>query len=101
MSSGTTRRATGLEADWGQVRSYATAAAALVSAAGQLSADVIVTDISLPILDGIDATCANPSKRPRGSDVLVTVHSESILVERGLAAGALGYVLKMRPRTNS
>ena len=30
----------------------------------------------------------------RWTDPSVAVHSESILVERGLAAGALGYVLK-------
>jgi CheY-like chemotaxis protein len=40
---------------------------ALVSTAAQLWPDVIVADISMPILDGIDAQ-RDPSKRPRGSD---------------------------------
>ena len=67
---------------------------ALVSAAARLTPDVIVTDISMPDLDGIEACLLIRGRDPRARIVLVTVHSEPILVERGLAAGALGYVLK-------
>jgi DNA-binding NarL/FixJ family response regulator len=67
---------------------------ALVSAAAQLSPDVIVTDITMPILDGIDAAALIVRSDPAARIVLVTVHDEPILVDRGLAAGALGYVLK-------
>jgi DNA-binding NarL/FixJ family response regulator len=35
-----------------------------------------------------------PTVGSRSTDPSVAVHSESILVERGLAAGALGYVVK-------
>ena len=48
----------------------------------------------MPILDGIDATARNRRSDPEARIVLVTVHSESVLVERGLAARASGYVLK-------
>ena len=67
---------------------------ALVSAAGRLSPDVIVADISMPNLDGIDAAILIRQSDPQARIVFVTVHSEPILVQRGLAAGALGYVLK-------
>ncbi len=67
---------------------------ALVSAAARLSPDVIVTDISMPNLDGIDAAALIRRSDPEARIVFVTVHSEPILVQRGLAAGALGYVLK-------
>jgi DNA-binding NarL/FixJ family response regulator len=67
---------------------------ALVGAAARLTPDVIVTDISMPGLDGIEASVQIRRSDPQARIVLVTVHSESILVERGLAAGALGYVLK-------
>lgn len=67
---------------------------ALVSAAAQLSPDVIFADISMPTLDGIDATTLIRRRDPTARIVLVTVHTEPILVDRGLAAGALGYVLK-------
>ena len=67
---------------------------ALVSAAAEFSPDVIVADISMPILDGIDAVALILRGDPAARIVLVTVHDEPMLVDRGLAAGALGYVLK-------
>jgi len=67
---------------------------ALVSFAARLSPDAIVADISMPGLDGIEACVLIRRSDPDARIVLVTVHSESILVARGLAAGALGYVLK-------
>jgi DNA-binding NarL/FixJ family response regulator len=67
---------------------------ALVSAAARLSPDVIVADISMPGLDGIEAAELIRRRDPAARIVFVTVDSEAVLVERGLAAGALGYVLK-------
>ena len=67
---------------------------ALVSSAARLSPDAIVADISMPGLDGIEASVLIRRNDPDARIVLVTVHSESVLVARGLAAGALGYVLK-------
>ena len=67
---------------------------ALVDAAERLSPDVIVTDIAMPGVDGIEAVTRIRRHNPNARIVLVTVHAESMLVEAGLAAGALGYVLK-------
>jgi DNA-binding NarL/FixJ family response regulator len=67
---------------------------ALVNAALRLTPDVIVADISMPGLDGIEACVIIRRSDPEARIVLVTVHSDAILVERGLTAGALGYVLK-------
>ena len=67
---------------------------ALVDATERLSPDVIVADIDMPGVDGIAATTLIRRHDPDARIVLVTVHSESMLVEAGLAAGALGYVLK-------
>jgi DNA-binding NarL/FixJ family response regulator len=67
---------------------------ALVTAAERLSPDAIVADVSMPIFDGIEAASLICRHDPDARIVLVTVHAERILVERGLAAGALGYVLK-------
>ena len=68
---------------------------ALVSAAEQLLPDVIVTDISMPGLDGLAAATAILQNNPAARIVFVTVHGDRILVERGLATGALGFVLKL------
>jgi DNA-binding NarL/FixJ family response regulator len=67
---------------------------ALVEAAARLSPDVIITDIAMPGLDGIAAAELIRRHDPNARVVFVTVHAESMLVEAGLAAGALGYVLK-------
>ena len=56
--------------------------------------DVVVTDISMPGLDGITATEALLARHPTSRVVLVTVHDDPALVERGYATGALAYVMK-------
>jgi DNA-binding NarL/FixJ family response regulator len=67
---------------------------ALVLAAEQLSPDVIVSDISMPGLDGIAAASLILRRRPSARIVFVTVHFDPLLMERGFEAGALGYVRK-------
>jgi DNA-binding NarL/FixJ family response regulator len=67
---------------------------ALVDASERLSPDASVSDIDMPGIDGIEATTLIRRRDPDARIVLVTVHGESMLVEAGLAAGALGYVLK-------
>lgn len=67
---------------------------ALVNACERLSPDVIVSDISMPGLDGITAAKVILHKNPTARIVFVTVHCEPIMVERGFEAGALAYVLK-------
>jgi DNA-binding NarL/FixJ family response regulator len=65
-----------------------------VDAAASQSPDVIVADIDMPGLDGIAAATLIRRHNVNARIVLMTVHSEPMLVEAGLAAGALGYVLK-------
>jgi DNA-binding NarL/FixJ family response regulator len=68
---------------------------ALVAAAATLTPEVIVTDIAMPGLDGIAAAGAILRRHPRARIVFVTVHNDAALVQKGLATGALGYVLKL------
>jgi DNA-binding NarL/FixJ family response regulator len=68
--------------------------AALVEAAQSLHPDAIVTDIAMPVLDGIAATTRIIQQNPDARIVFVTVHRDAGIVQRGLATGALGYVLK-------
>jgi DNA-binding NarL/FixJ family response regulator len=67
----------------------------LVQAAEALSPDVIVTDIAMPVLDGIAASAEILRRNPEARIVFVTVHHDPAMVARGLATGALGYVLKV------
>jgi DNA-binding NarL/FixJ family response regulator len=67
---------------------------ALISAADTVQYDVIVTDISMPHLNGIEAARRILQKNPTSLIILMTVHNDPALVERGLSVGARGYVLK-------
>jgi DNA-binding NarL/FixJ family response regulator len=69
--------------------------AALVEAAAVLSPDVIVCDISMPGIDGIEAAQIILRRDPSARVVFVTVHDDPLVVARGMAAGAMGYVLKL------
>jgi DNA-binding NarL/FixJ family response regulator len=68
---------------------------ALIEAEAMLSPDVIVTDISMPILDGLAAAREILRRNPQARVVFVTVHADPALVRRGLAIGGLGYVQKV------
>jgi DNA-binding NarL/FixJ family response regulator len=68
---------------------------ALVAAATTLTPDVIVTDIAMPGLDGLAAADEILRRHPTARIVFVTVHNDAELVQKGLATGALGYVLKL------
>jgi DNA-binding NarL/FixJ family response regulator len=68
----------------------------LFDAAKHLSPDVIVTDVSMPVLSGIEASkLINESGCP-AKIIFLTVHSDSDFVRACLATGAVGYVLKPR-----
>ena len=68
---------------------------ALLAAVVTLVPDVIVTDIEMPEIDGLEATREILRRNPDARVVLVTVHSNPEFVQRGWDVGALGYVLKL------
>lgn len=67
---------------------------ALVEAAIRLDPDVVVTDISLPLLNGIDALVQLKKKRVRAKVIFLTMHRDAAYATRALEAGASGFVLK-------
>jgi DNA-binding NarL/FixJ family response regulator len=67
---------------------------ALVDAVRELSPDVVVTDISMPKMDGIDAARMLLRANPRIRVILLTVHNDLDLVRESMLAGCSGYVLK-------
>lgn len=66
----------------------------LLSAAQRLQPDVVVSDISMPVLDGIEAATQLRASGSTAKIVFLTVHDRSEFVRACLAAGAQGYVLK-------
>jgi|SRR5215469_6141130 len=60
----------------------------------RLDPDVLVIDISMPILDGLQAASQLRRKGCRTRVVFLTVHEDQDYVDAAFAAGASGYVTK-------
>jgi DNA-binding NarL/FixJ family response regulator len=67
---------------------------AMISAAKKLEPDVIVADIAMPRLNGIDAFILLRKDMPRVKVVFLSMHMEVAYARRALEAGAMGFVLK-------
>lgn len=70
----------------------------LVQQAKQMRPDVIVADISMPQLNGIDALVQINKAEIPTRVIFLTMHPESAYAARALKAGAFGYVLKHAAR---
>ena len=70
---------------------------ALIDAAERLRPDVIVTDISMPLLNGLDAIRQIRARRPDTKLIVLTMYQETQLAVDAFRAGASGYVLKVSP----
>ncbi len=67
---------------------------ALLSAAAQLKPDVIVLDISMPLLNGLDAARQIKQTMPGVKLVFLTMNENPDLASEAFRAGASGYLLK-------
>ena len=68
----------------------------LLTEARRLKPDVVVLDISMPLMDGIEAATQLLSSGSEARVVFLTIQDRIEFVRAGLAAGALGYVIKSR-----
>jgi len=66
----------------------------LIEAAGRLRPDVIVADITMPHLNGIDALIRLRQEGNQVPVVVLTMHRDAVFARRALEAGASGFVLK-------
>jgi DNA-binding NarL/FixJ family response regulator len=67
---------------------------ALVREALKLNPDVIITDISMPVLSGIDAVRKLRQVGSRAEVMFLTIHSGADFVRLCLSVGAKAYVVK-------
>jgi DNA-binding NarL/FixJ family response regulator len=64
---------------------------------GRRRPSVVIMDVRMPGMDGLDATKALLEREPNASVLIFTAYSERSLLARGLDSGAKGYILKEAP----
>ncbi|HEX3544577.1 MAG TPA: response regulator transcription factor [Candidatus Acidoferrum sp.] len=62
--------------------------------AGELAPEVVIMDVSMPGMNGLEATRIMHDVLPETKVLLLTLHSSSEFVRSAFRAGARGYVLK-------
>jgi len=67
---------------------------ALVEAAKAHKPDIIVLDISMPLLNGLDAARILQKESTASKLIFLTMHTDSYFVQEAFRAGASGYLLK-------
>jgi len=65
-----------------------------VAAAQGLQPDVIVMDVSMPVLNGLEATRRLQELKTQSKIILVSMHTDPAYAAAALEAGASGFVLK-------
>jgi len=68
--------------------------AELLASAGRLKPDVVLLDISMPRLNGIEAARQLKEDLPATKLIFLTMHADAVFVSGAFRAGAHGYVLK-------
>lgn len=66
----------------------------LLKAAEQLKPDIVLLDISMPLLNGVEAARRLRKTVPAAKLIFVTMHADATYVTGAFRAGASGYVLK-------
>ena len=69
---------------------------AMLDAEAIFNPDIVILDISMPIMSGIEAATQLQQRASRAKIVFLTVHDEPAFLHAALAVGAIGYVIKSR-----
>jgi two-component system response regulator DegU len=59
-----------------------------------LQPDVVLMDVSMPVLDGVEATRVIRDRAPGVQVVILTMHADKGVLDRAIRAGAVGYLVK-------
>lgn len=73
---------------------------ALLGAAERLRPDIILLDISMPLLNGLDAARQLAQAKSTAKLIFVTMHADPAYVRQAFRAGASGYVVKSSASTH-
>jgi two-component system, NarL family, response regulator DegU len=65
-----------------------------VRLAQQLQPDVVLMDVSMPALDGVEATRQITRVVPSSQVVMLTMHADGDVMAKAIQAGAIGYLVK-------
>lgn len=65
-----------------------------VQLAETLTPDVVLMDVSMPVLGGVEATRRITRAVPDAQVVMLTMHSDGDVMARAIQAGAIGYLVK-------
>lgn len=84
----------GLLAEEYEVVGLAENGVTLIKEALRLSPDVIIADISMPLLNGIDAVRQIRKEGLRPKIIFLTMHNDAVYAKEAMAIGASGFVLK-------
>ena len=71
--------------------------ASAVELAQRRKPDVVIMDVRMPGMDGLEATKLLTDRVPDAKVLIFTAYSEKSLLSRGLESGAKGYILKEAP----
>ena len=82
-----------LETDF-EVAGEAEDGARALEAYQQLQPDVVLMDIRMPVMDGVEATRRLRETDPNAKVIILTTFDDNAYIFEGLRAGALGYLLK-------
>jgi two-component system, NarL family, response regulator NreC len=72
----------------------ANSGAEAIALVGELQPDVVLMDITMPGIGGLEATRAVRERSPKAQVVILTIHDREDYLFQALRAGAAGYVLK-------
>ena len=75
----------------------ATDGASAVALTERRRPDVVIMDLRMPDMDGLEATEVIVERVPGTAVLIFTAYGEKSLLQRGLESGALGYILKETP----
>jgi len=65
-----------------------------IALVASLRPDLVVMDVGMPVLNGIDATRTIVSENPTTAVIILSMYADESYVMRALKAGARGYLLK-------